>query len=86
MNDTAKCEICGEPMPRGEEMFKFHGYSGPCPPFASDVAEKSYQALLAAGAKATRAQFREAIMTFVLEDQKSREEYEKWRLTTKARR
>ena len=27
----AKCEICGEPMPQGEEMFKFHGYSGPCP-------------------------------------------------------
>ena len=25
------CEICGEPMPPGEEMFKFHGYSGPCP-------------------------------------------------------
>ena len=26
-----RCEICGEPMPAGEEMFKFHGYSGPCP-------------------------------------------------------
>lgn len=25
------CEICGEPMPEGERMFKFHGYSGPCP-------------------------------------------------------
>ncbi len=25
------CEICGDPMPAGEEMFKFHGYSGPCP-------------------------------------------------------
>lgn len=25
------CSICGEPMPEGEEMFKFHGYSGPCP-------------------------------------------------------
>ncbi len=25
------CEICGEPMPKGEEMFKLHGYSGPCP-------------------------------------------------------
>lgn len=31
MNDVAKCEICGEPMPKGEEMFKFHGYSGKCP-------------------------------------------------------
>ena len=27
----ANCEICGEPMPPGEEMFKFHGYSGRCP-------------------------------------------------------
>lgn len=29
--DAPKCELCGEPMPPGEEMFKFHGYSGPCP-------------------------------------------------------
>jgi len=21
----------GEPMPQGEQMFKYHGYSGPCP-------------------------------------------------------
>ena len=27
----SKCELCGEPMPPGEEVFKFHGYSGPCP-------------------------------------------------------
>lgn len=27
----ALCKLCGEPMPPGEEMFKFHGYSGPCP-------------------------------------------------------
>lgn len=26
-----KCAICGEPLPEGEEMFKFHGYSGPYP-------------------------------------------------------
>lgn len=25
------CELCGEPMPPGEEMFKFHGFSGSCP-------------------------------------------------------
>ena len=25
------CTLCGEPMPAGEEMFKFQGYSGPCP-------------------------------------------------------
>jgi hypothetical protein len=24
------CALCGEPMPPGEEMFKYHGYSGPC--------------------------------------------------------
>lgn len=23
--------ICGEPMPEGEEMFKYHGYSCDCP-------------------------------------------------------
>lgn len=27
----SKCELCGEPLPEGEQMFKFHGYSGPCP-------------------------------------------------------
>lgn len=25
------CNLCGEPMPDGEEMFKYHGYSGNCP-------------------------------------------------------
>jgi hypothetical protein len=30
-SDTPNCELCGEPMPAGEEMFKYHGYSGPCP-------------------------------------------------------
>lgn len=25
------CELCGAPMPEGETMFRFHGYSGPCP-------------------------------------------------------
>ena len=29
--EIVKCELCGEPMPRGEEMFNYHGYSGPCP-------------------------------------------------------
>ena len=31
MSDKPKCAICGEPMPEGEEMFKYHGYSGNCP-------------------------------------------------------
>jgi hypothetical protein len=26
-----KCKLCGEPMPDGETMFHYHGYSGPCP-------------------------------------------------------
>lgn len=30
-DEIARCEICGEPMPPGEHMFKFHGYSGNCP-------------------------------------------------------
>lgn len=31
MSDVARCQLCGEPMPPGEEMFKYHGYSGDCP-------------------------------------------------------
>lgn len=30
MSDESKCGLCGDPMPKGEEMFKYHGYSGPC--------------------------------------------------------
>lgn len=25
------CALCGELMPAGEEAFRYHGYSGPCP-------------------------------------------------------
>lgn len=28
--DPALCQLCGHPMPAGEEMFNYHGYSGPC--------------------------------------------------------
>jgi hypothetical protein len=28
----ALCELCGNPMPPGEEVLKFHGYSCNCPP------------------------------------------------------
>lgn len=31
MEAIAKCGLCGEPMPPGEEMFNYHGHSGPCP-------------------------------------------------------
>lgn len=51
----ANCELCGKPMPEGEEMFKYHGQSGPCPskPMSTDdelngilelVASVSFQA------------------------------------------
>lgn len=30
-NSQPVCQLCGEPMPPGEEMFMYHGYSGPCP-------------------------------------------------------
>jgi hypothetical protein len=30
------CGLCGEPMPAGEEMFNYHGYSGPCPEKAGE--------------------------------------------------
>lgn len=38
MSEKAICELCGDPMPEGEEMFKYHGYSGPCPKPATPVA------------------------------------------------
>lgn len=43
------CTLCGEPMPAGEEMFKFHGYSGPCPkpPLPKKVPSKPNYAKLA---------------------------------------
>ena len=28
---SAICEICGQPLPEGEQMFRYHGYSGDCP-------------------------------------------------------
>lgn len=31
------CELCGEPMPAGEEMFTYHGYSGGCPKRAAPM-------------------------------------------------
>lgn len=31
MNKMVDCQLCGEPMPPSEEMFYYHGFSGPCP-------------------------------------------------------
>lgn len=46
---TENCELCGEPMPEAESMFKFHGYSGPCPklplPKPKDAHEEFMQGL-----------------------------------------
>lgn len=27
----SNCELCDKPMPKGEERFRYHGFSGPCP-------------------------------------------------------
>lgn len=43
------CQICGEPMPEGEEMFNYHGYSGPCPkPPLPKSGARDYERYLAA--------------------------------------
>lgn len=39
---SGTCELCGEPMPAGEEMFKFHGYSGQCQKPPKPKEEKNY--------------------------------------------
>lgn len=38
-SDAPTCALCGEPMPAGEEMFKYHGFSGPCPKSPTPAAE-----------------------------------------------
>lgn len=41
------CKLCGEPMPPGEEMFHYHGYSGDCPkpPLPRDNGAEAVKAL-----------------------------------------
>ncbi|MBB4192829.1 hypothetical protein [Rhizobium aethiopicum] len=60
MDDIAVCELCGHPMAPGEEMFKFHGYSGPCPEEPSEehlkaVAEKRFSEWLNEGHELAKA-------------------------------
>lgn len=44
---TTNCELCGEPMPEGEEMFCYHGYSCPCPkPPLPKIEDDNYVAFL----------------------------------------
>lgn len=49
------CRLCGDPMPEGEAMFKYHGYSGPCPkppmPKPEEILTMSESELAAALAK-----------------------------------
>lgn len=44
---TKKCKLCGEPMPPGEEIFHYHGYSGDCPkpPLPRDNGIEAVKAL-----------------------------------------
>ena len=44
-----RCELCGEPMPPGEEMFQYHGHSGPCPkpPLQKDFSPTAMDAVRA---------------------------------------
>jgi len=42
------CQLCGLPMPKGEEMFNYHGHSGPCPVPPDTIVDNtkvSYRAL-----------------------------------------
>ena len=50
MSEISKCEVCGEPMPDGEEMFKFHGYSSDCPksPLPQQPAKQKIHGLILA--------------------------------------
>jgi hypothetical protein len=45
---SAICGLCGEPMPKGEEMFNYHGYSGNCPkpPLPMSSSEPSRESRL----------------------------------------
>lgn len=56
MAEQAKCSLCGEPMPPGEEMFKYHGYSGPCPkPPIQKAPKETVEARLARAEAVLRA-------------------------------
>lgn len=37
--EPGSCGLCGNPLPEGEEMFKYHGYSGPCPETVQPMRE-----------------------------------------------
>lgn len=41
VKEKALCQLCGEPMPEGEEMFNYHGYSGDCPKPPKEIEQVS---------------------------------------------
>lgn len=51
---TTNCTLCGEPMPEGETMFMYHGYSGPCPKPPLPTTEDEHPIIVAAKAEAER--------------------------------
>jgi len=54
MSEKATCQLCGEPMPPGEEMFNYHGYSGPCPKEPLPAKPTALQLAFIGGAQACR--------------------------------
>lgn len=62
MAESTNCEICGDPMPPGEEMFKFHGYSGPCPkPPKQDPEKERFAANMAVNTEVQEACYNPAV-------------------------
>lgn len=48
------CQLCGEPMPKGEEMFHYHGYSAcPKPPLERPTTLKPFAYLCPGGCGCT---------------------------------
>lgn len=74
-----KCELCGEPMPVGEKMFKYHGYSGPCPkpplskaPDEMDIISFATEALRRSKEPGTRLALRSLITEYQILKEKEK--------------
>lgn len=74
MSDTDKprCGICQQPMPEGEEMFKFHGYSGGCPtppvhPRQAEILKNNYRVFQRRAREAACPKWRAENMTNAME-------------------
>jgi hypothetical protein len=69
--ERPNCELCGDPMPPGEEMFKYHGYSGPCtkPPLWKPYETEALkaQALFAVQTLAEMERQRDELLTALVE-------------------